>query len=209
MENQHPSFARATRTARAMQTAIAMALGLIVLAPGLLRAQDMSDPAPQLAAQRQAMQALDRMDGLWRGPAWTLRPDGSKHHITQTERIGPFLAGTLKLIEGRGYEADGRVSFNAFGVVSYDARRRAFQMQSHAQGHAGTFVFTLTDDGYIWSVPAGPDTVLRYTAVIRNDELVEVGDREVSGRPPERVFEMRLKRLGSTTWPDAGSVPPR
>lgn len=209
MENQHTCFARVARTARAMQTASTMALGLVLFAPGMLRAQDMSDPALQLAAQRRAMQALDRMDGVWRGPAWTLRSDGTKHHITQTERIGPFLAGTLKLIEGRGYEADGRVSFNAFGVVSYDSRRRAFQMQSHAQGYAGTFAFTPTDDGYTWSVPAGPEAVLRYTAVIRDDELVEVGDREASGRPPERVFEMRLKRLGSTTWPEAGSVPPR
>jgi len=209
MTNQHTSFARAMRTAGVMPAAFALALGLIAFAPGSLRAQAVSDPAQNLAAQRQAMQALDRMDGVWRGPAWTLRPDGTKHHITQTERIGPFLAGTLKLIEGRGYEADGRVSFNAFGVVSYDSRRRAFQMQSHAQGHAGTFVFTPTDDGYAWSVPAGPDTVMRYTAVIRDDELVEVGDREAPGRPPERVFEMRLKRLGNTTWPEAGSVAPR
>src|SRR6478672_6854315 len=33
-----------------------------------------------------------------------------KHTITQTERIGPFLDGSVKVIEGRGCEPDGRVT---------------------------------------------------------------------------------------------------
>ena len=43
----------------------------------------------------------------------------------------------------------------------------------------------------------------------RNGELHEVGDRIVSGREPQRIFDMRLKRLGDTDWPTAGAVPPR
>ncbi len=42
---------------------------------------------------------------------------GEVHAITQTQRVGPFLDGSLKVIEGSGYEADGQVGFNALGVI--------------------------------------------------------------------------------------------
>ena len=57
---------------------------------------------PDLAsmdAQKAAMKPLAMMDGVWRGPAWTMLPTG-KHEITQTERIGPFLDGQIKVLEG-------------------------------------------------------------------------------------------------------------
>lgn len=44
------------------------------------------------------------MDGVWRGDGWTVLGNGQKHSVTQTERIGPFLGGSVKVIEGRGYE---------------------------------------------------------------------------------------------------------
>ena len=64
------------------------------------------------------MLPLASMDGVWRGPAWTILPSGEKHSVTQTERIGPLLDGSVKVIEGRGYDADGKVAFNAFGTIS-------------------------------------------------------------------------------------------
>src|SRR3989442_11872778 len=102
--------------------------------------QGRQDPATLIAAQREAMQRLAVMDGVWRGPAWTILPSGQKHSITQTERIGPFLDGSIKVIEGRGYEADGRVGFNAFGIVSYDPATHAYNLHLHAQGRMGEFV---------------------------------------------------------------------
>ncbi|MBL8519754.1 MAG: DUF1579 domain-containing protein, partial [Betaproteobacteria bacterium] len=84
------------------------------------------DTAKLLGEQREAMKALSKMDGVWRGPAWTILADGKKHELTQTERIGNLLGDTIKLIEGRGYEPDGQTSFNAFGVVSYDVAKKAF-----------------------------------------------------------------------------------
>src|SRR3954468_15993891 len=66
-------------------------------------------------AQRTALQPLAIFDGTWRGPAQVLRPEGWMT-ITQTERVGPMLDGSLRVIEGRGYGADGRMQFNAFAV---------------------------------------------------------------------------------------------
>jgi len=54
------------------------------------------------------------MDGVWRGPAWIILDSGQKHQITQTERIGAFLDGSVKVMEGRGYEPDGRVKLQCF-----------------------------------------------------------------------------------------------
>ncbi len=188
---------------------LAGALALSALAPLPLLAQQLPNADMLLDAQREAMKPLARMDGTWRGPAWTLLADGSRHEITQTERIGPFLGGAIKLIEGRGHEADGRVSFRAFAVVSYDMRTKTYQLQSHAQGRGGNFSFAPTADGYTWAVPMAGNALIRYTAVIRDGELLEVGDEIVPGQAPKRFFEMRLKRLGDSAWPEGGAVPLR
>jgi hypothetical protein len=161
-----------------------------------------------IAAQREAMVPLAFMDGIWRGSAWTMLASGEKHSITQTERIGPFLDGSVKVLEGRGYDADGKVAFNAFGVISYSPEKRGYVLHSYAMGYVGDFTLTRTADGYIWEVPAGP-TTMRYTAVIKDGSWHEVGDRIVPGKEPIRFFEMNLKRVGDTAWPAGGAVGPK
>jgi hypothetical protein len=175
-----------------------------VASPSL--AQERPNPAALIAAQREAMAAFKAMDGIWRGPAWTILPSGEKHSITQTERIGPFLDGSVKVIEGRGYESDGRVGFNAFGIISYDPATKAYSFRSYAMGRSGDFVIKPTADGYTWEIPTGPMTI-RYTAVIKDGTLKEVGDRLAPGKEPVRFFEMTLTRVGDTTWPAGGAVP--
>ncbi len=170
--------------------------------------QGRGDPAALLSAQRQAMTPLAYMDGVWRGSAWTILQSGQKHTITQTERIGPFLDGAVKVIEGRGYEPDGRVSFNAFGTISYDPATKVYTLHSYAMGNVGDFVLTPNADGYTWEIPAGPMTI-RYTAVVKDGAWREVGDRIVAGKEPVRFFEMNLKRVGDTGWPSAGAIPPK
>lgn len=168
-------------------------------------AQGRPDTAKLIAAQQQALQKLAFMDGVWRGPATTTLANGDKHVITQTERVGPFLDGVVKVIEGRGYEADGRVSFNAFAIISFDPATKGYSMRSWAQGNQGDFVVTTSDDGFIWEIPAGP-MVIRYTTVIKGGVWKEVGDKIFPNKEPVRFFEMELKRLGDSTWPAAGAV---
>ncbi|MEO8359145.1 MAG: DUF1579 domain-containing protein [Vicinamibacteria bacterium] len=164
------------------------------------------NPAALIAAQQTAMQPLAFMDGVWRGQASTTLPDGSTHKVTQTERIGPLLDGSIKVIEGRGYNADGSTGFNAFAVLSYDPGAKAYHFQSWAMGQAGDFKFTPQDHGYVWEIPAGPMTI-RYTATVKDGAWHEVGDRIVADKPPVRFFEMTLRRVSDSDWPAAGAIP--
>jgi hypothetical protein len=179
---------------------------LMSVVPSRGGAQGRFDPAVVMAAQREAMVRLAAMDGIWRGPAWTILQSGEKHNITQTERIGPFLDGAVKVMEGRGYDADGKVTFNAFGTVSYDPASKVYTLHSHAMGRVGDFPLTLTPEGYVWEIPAGPMTI-RYTAVIKDGKWREVGDQLMPGKDPVRFFEMNLVRVGNTDWPAAGVIP--
>jgi hypothetical protein len=190
-----------------MRFAHSLAIALIaVAAPS--SAQNLYDPATRIAAQHEAMGRLSFMNGVWRGPAWTITPRG-RHDITQTERIGGFLGDSVKVVEGRGYDADGSVGFNALRVISYDPQARAYSMTSWAMGYSGTFPLRVTDNGYMWELPAGPGAIIRYTATIEGDRLREIGHRIVGDGAPVQVFEMNLRWVGTTEWPAAGPVPMR
>lgn len=183
---------------------IALACGL---APVTL-AQERPDSAALVAAQREAMAAFAFMDGTWRGPATTVVPGGERRTVTQTERVGPLLDGAIRMIEGRGYDADGKTAFNALAILSYDVRTKAFSLRSYAMGHAGDFPVQRTADGFSWEIPAGPATI-RYHATVKDGTWHETGERVVPGQDPVRFFEMRLTRVGDSAWPAAGAVPPR
>jgi hypothetical protein len=187
---------------------LVLALMMIVGVSLVSSAQEHPNPAALIAAQRDAMVPLAYMDGVWRGPAWTILPSGEKRNFTQTERIGPFLDGSVKVVEGRGYDPDGRVTFNAFGTISFNPTTKAYTLHSHAMGNVGDFALTLAPDGYTWEIPAGPMTI-HYTAVIKNGTWSEVGDRIMPGKSPVRFFEMSLKRVGDTDWPAAGAIRPK
>lgn len=182
-------------------TFLAVTLSTAAIATG----QGRPDPAALMEAQRKAMAPLAFMDGVWRGSAWTVLPSGEKHDVTQTERIGPFLEGTVKVIEGKGYGADGKVAFNALGIISYSPDKQAYTMRSYAMGRSGDYALTLTPDGFSWEIPAGPMTI-RYTAIIKDGTWKEVGDRIMPEKEPVRFFEMNMKRIGDSTWPAGGAV---
>jgi hypothetical protein len=175
--------------------------------PSLVSAQDFPDPTMVIASQREAISALSFLDGAWRGSAWTLLPSGERHTFVQTERVGPFLDGSVRVIEGRGYEDDGSVIFNAFAIVSYDLSERAYRMRSYAQGYTGDYHFTPTADGFVWEIPAGNMT-MRFTAVIRDGEWHEIGERVLPGQEPIRFLEMNLRRVGDTEWPAGSPIGP-
>src|SRR3954471_9156821 len=131
---------------------LALALALATAAPA---AAQPPNPAALQTAEREAMAGLAIMDGVWRGTAWTMTPAG-RHDVVHTERIGPFLGGAVKGIEGRSYNPDGSVGFNPYGIVSYNPASKAYSLHSYAMGFAGDFPPDVRPDGYVWQTPAGP-----------------------------------------------------
>ncbi len=174
--------------------------------PAISAEPEHHDPAAKIAAQRAAMAALARLDGQWRGTATIHLPSGETRTLTQTERVGGFLDGSIKVIEGRGYDQDGKLEFNAFAIISFDPKAGAYNFRSYAHGQAGDFVFKPTDDGFSWDIPAGPATI-RYTAVVTEDTWTETGVRLMPGQDPVPVVTLELKRVGDGNWPAAGAVP--
>lgn len=181
-----------------------LVIAALFIAPPALGAEQES--SVRLADQRKAITLLNWMDGEWRGEAVIVTPTG-KHLVTQTERVGSMLDGTVKVIEGLGLGKDGKPEFNALAIISYDSDSKSYAFRSYAQGHSGTFPVVATAGEYIWEVPAGPQATIRYRARQENGQWIETGDFLVEGQPPRRVFEMALRRKGDTEWPAARSVP--
>ncbi len=190
----------------ALLIALALAASAPVFAAQPAQAPQRPNPVALVAAQKTALAPLAFMDGTWRGEARHTGMDGAQHVVVQTERVGPLLDGAIKLIEGRGYNADGSTGFNAFAVLSWDVRRQAFNLRSDAMGQSSDFAFRPSADGFAWEIPAGPMTI-RYTAIIKNGIWHEVGDRVMPDGSSVRFFEMTLQRLGNSNWPAAGAVP--
>lgn len=158
-----------------------------------------------LAAEAQAIKPLAWMDGRWQGPAWRLTPEG-RHAFTQTERVGPMLDGSVKVIEGKSFELDGRpAEFNAFGVMGYDPMKKTYSFHTYAQGRGGDFPLEVPAEGYVWKIAAGAVTI-RYTATHSGDTWHEVGEMIRPDGAVTQIFEMTLHRTGDTDWPLAGQA---
>ncbi len=166
------------------------------------------DREAMIDEQKTALAPLAILDGLWRGPA-KVYEGGKVIEVTQTERVGPFLGGTMRVIEGRGFLPDGTLRFNAFAVISYLPMAKKYNFRSYAEGFERDFPIDIHPDGFAWSINAGPAGTIRYTAKVKDNVWTERGERLVEGQPPILIFEMALQRIGNTSWPEAGAVPPR
>ncbi len=182
-----------------------LALAASFIFPATASAQAMN-PAGT-AEQRAAMQALSWMDGEWVGEATVSMGPGQATAHPHTERIGPMLGGSIKVIEGRSPNADGTAGFNAFAVVSWDDEADRYMMRSYANGQVGDFPLETTADGFRWSTPARGGEV-RYVTTFRDGEWVEIGEFVMPGRNPMKVIELRLRRRGDTAWPAGDPVTP-
>ena len=153
------------------------------------------------------MQTLSWMDGEWVGETTVLMGPGAGTH-PHSERIGPMLGGSIKVIEGRSASGpDGVPGFNAFAVVSWDDASDRYVMRSYANGHAGDFPLEASADGFSWTAPA-PGGEMRYVTTFRDGAWVETGHFVMPGREPMKVLELRLRRRGDTTWPAGDPVLP-
>lgn len=180
------------------------AFGLATAAPALAQYAPQPAGTPE---QRAAIDRLDALDGEWAGPAWSTGPGGARIEMIQTERVGDLAGGALKIVEGRGWTGD-QTAFHAFAVITFDQRTGKYAFSTFVDGQHFDFPLQVTDDGFVWERPAGPNAVVRFTAVVKGGKWHEVGEYIAEGRPPMRILELNLTRLGDTGWPEAGAVDP-
>lgn len=192
-----------------LQTRLVPLWVILIVASGSLatRGQE-ARPNPNIEMQKQKMQVLDGLDGLWRGTMWTRTPEGARQELTRTERVGSMLDGSIKVVEGRGYNSQGQLVYNGFGVIAWDLRTGKYTLRWHARGRVQTHELELIEDGYRWSMPFGPG-VLVHTTRVRDGKWQEVGERTPAGGDPVRFLEIDLERIADTHWPSADPVPPR
>ena len=151
---------------------------------------------------------LEPFYGTWKGTAVGIDANRQPFELTQTERVGPMLGGDVAVIEGRGYEAGGALAFNAFAVVSCDAPDAPCEMRSYTDGRTGTFALEATETGFVWTIPAGPEARIVYTATLEDGIWTEVGHYHPATGEPVETFRMELTRIGDTDWPAGGAVTP-
>ncbi|MBA3677059.1 MAG: DUF1579 domain-containing protein [Sphingosinicella sp.] len=182
----------------------------ILAATGLMLAIAATPVAAQapdralLRKQKEAMAALAFLDGEWAGPAEAQEPSGLIK-MTQTERSGTLLDGTIRLVEGRSYDGAGKTLFNAFAVISYDVRTGHYLITSHASGYAISTQMKVSGHGFEWEIPAGPQAKMHFKAVVENGVWTEVGEYVGPSGKPRRTFHMEVRKLRPTAWP-AGSL---
>ncbi len=151
---------------------------------------------------------LSFLFGEWVGEASGIGPDGQPFELTQTERVGPMLAGSITVIEGQGYDVSGDAKFNALAIISKDPISKDWEIRSYSDGRAGTFQFEITDLGFEWSIPAGPNARMVYTAIVQDETWTQTGAYTPDTGEARQIFEMTLKRVGGTDWPSANPVMP-
>lgn len=193
---------------RRLIVALSFAAALAAGSPVLAQEPDPAVVAARMDAQRAAMAKLSRLDGEWRGEAWVANRAGVRRTFVQAERVGGMLDGTIKVVEGRGFE-DGKMTFNAFATISYDPDKKTYSMRTNTWGYQSDVPLEATEDGFIWTLPAGPGGQVRYTAVIKDGTWVEYGEYVPTGGKGMKFMEMTLERLGDTKWPVEGALGPK
>jgi len=151
---------------------------------------------------------LSMMQGLWKGSATGMGPEGKPFAITQTERVGALLDGRLVAIEGRGYDADTTLKFNAFAVISRGDKPGTLEFRAYQGDDAGTFAMSVDGRVVRWQRPAGPGAIVRFTIDFTQGNWHEIGEYLADGKPPAKIIELNLSRVADTDWPRANPVLP-
>lgn len=186
------------------------ALAAVMLANSAVLAQSETPQTPDavtlMAEQRAAMERFAWMDGNWEGTVTMVTPEAEKS-LTQTERAGTMIDGTARIVEGRGYDENGALVFNAVALIGYDAFTDSYTMTSSTRGFVSNPWFEATESGFRWGMDNGP-VKITYEAVWDGETWIETGYSERAGRARTKFMEMRLRRTGESTWPAEGAIVP-
>ena len=151
--------------------------------------------APNLLAQREAMKKLAFLVGKWSGGATTSRGPNETVKVKQTEEVQFKLGGLVLLIEGTGRNpVTAEVVYNALATISYDETAKVYRFRAYNDGRYLDTDLKVPENGFEWSYKAGPADVRFVMRLNDKGEWVETGDVKFGDNPPQRTFEMTLRK---------------
>jgi hypothetical protein len=152
---------------------------------------------PDLEAQRAAMNKLGFLVGEWSGEARVLRGPGRFVELAQTESAQFRLDGLVLVIEGVGRsKADGTLTLQALGVVSFDDETGSYRMRAFNDGRWLESDVTLAGDGssISWGFVVGEFKTRTALRISENGEWTEFGELIIGDRPPQTMMELKVRR---------------
>jgi len=151
--------------------------------------------APDLAAQRTAMQKLSFLAGSWTGEAHIYRNPGEPVVLTQTEDAQFKLNGLLLEIEGVGRaQGDGPPALQALGIISYDDQTSAYHMRAFNDGrYLETEVKLLdTGKGITWGFTLGTIQIHAVLRISAAGDWTEMHEITIGAQPARKYMEVRV-----------------
>jgi hypothetical protein len=152
---------------------------------------------PDTEAQRAALKKLDFLAGKWSGEARVQRGPGEPLELIQTEEAQYKLDGLILIIEGIGKtKGEGKLSLQAFGVVSYDDETGTYHMRAYNDGRYLETDVKLSEDGkgITWGFALGEFKTSSVLRINEKGEWTERTDIAIGSQPPRRLMELTVSR---------------
>lgn len=153
---------------------------------------------PNVEAQRTAMKKLGFLVGDWSGEATVLRGPGQFAEMAQTESAQFKLDGLVLMIEGVGRaKTDGKVSLQALGLISFDDETGTYKMRAFNDGRWLETEVKLADGGnsISWGFALGAYKTTTVLRINESGEWTEHGELTVGERPPQKMMELKVRRI--------------
>jgi hypothetical protein len=153
--------------------------------------------APNVAAQRTAMEKLEFLVGEWSGGATVLRGPGQFVEMAQTESAQFKLDGLVLVIEGVGRtKTDGKPALQALGLISFDDETGTYKMRAFNDGRwlEAEVKLAGTGNSLSWGFTLGPYKTTTVLRINENGEWTEHGEIAVNDRPPQKMMDLKVRR---------------
>ncbi len=156
--------------------------------------------APDFSAVcKEEMKKLEYFTGHWKGEATMQRGPGPAVTLLQEEKIEYRLDGTVLQIEGTGRDTDGKVAFNALGLVNYDAVTKQFKFKTYLKEGQSTDAYfnVLEENKFEWGfdIPAGGKVKYIITLDPVQKTWYEKGEYTSDGNTWYAFIELKLKKI--------------
>ena len=153
--------------------------------------------APNLDAQRAAMQKLSFLTGKWHGEARLFRGLTESVELHQTEEAQFKLHGLILVIEGVGRTIPGGHSvLQALGIISFEDQNGTYRMRAFNDGRFLETEVRLLDGGMAlsWGFVFGHIATKSVLRINERGEWTETAEIAIGSDAPRKLLELTVRR---------------